>query len=277
MKTKVPASLVAVIVVPIILACNLAGFQKNRSASTPPAAATNIQSGIPFFASPIKLVIPNGLAGSANATNIDTVTDQDGTAWEVAPAHVLITLQGYLITNSFHVPQIFVYPASNYARANASAAMSIKQLQTVLSNPNGSYTPDQLPRVPFFHAGQVFAAQEKTLQFNGGSGVRFVTQYAQDISPVNNGGLFYHFEGLSSNGKYYILAILPTNLPFLPADNNPASSVPSSGFAFPQNNSGSDVENYLKQVTDKINAARPDEFNPSLTLLDALIQSISTQ
>ena len=103
-----------------------------------------------------------------------------------------------------------------------------------------------------------------------------MTQYAQDVSPINNGGLFYHFEGLTSNGTYYIVAILPTQLPFLPVDNNPSSAVPTGGVPFPQNNaSGSDFQNYFKQVTDQINAAQPDQFNPTLTSLDALIQSIS--
>ena len=161
---------------------------------------------------------------------------------------------------------------------NQKAAESIKRLQVILANPNTQYTNDFLPYIPFIDAGQVFAAQEKILPFNGGSGLRIVTQYASDVSPINNGGLFYHFEGLTSDGKYYIVAILPVNLSFLPADNNPDSPVPSGGIAFPQNNaSGTDFENYFKQVTSQIDATAPDQFNPSLNALDALIQSISIQ
>ncbi len=209
---------------------------------------------------------------------MDIVTEQTGASWEAGPAHLQITLQDYSLGSSFHVPQIFVYPAPDYAAENPAAADSLKRLQMILSNPGGQYTNDQYPHIPFFNAGQVFAAQEKTLSFNGGSGIRFVTQYAQDVSPINNGGLFYHFEGLTSDGKNYIVAILPVNLSFLPTDNNPDSPVPPSGIAFPQNNArGSDFENYFKQVTDQINATAPDQFNPSLNTLDALIQSISIQ
>ncbi len=271
-------SIVGIISLTIILACSLFSAPATQISPTIPAAATATQSGIPFFASPIRLVIPDGLATSASAETIDVVTDQTGAPWDIAPAHLQVTFQGYPSNGSFHVPQIFVYPVQEYAAANSSAAESIQRLQDVLSNPGAQYASDQLPRVPFFNAGQVFAAQEKVIQFNGGSGVRIVTQYAQDVSPVNNGGLFYDFEGLTSGGKYYIVAILPAQLPFLPADNNPSSPVPPGGIAFPQNNApGTDFENYFRQVTDLINAARPDQFSPSLTSLDALIQSISIQ
>ncbi|HEY9151440.1 MAG TPA: hypothetical protein VIN60_01035 [Anaerolineales bacterium] len=264
-----------IVLLTVILACSLVSAP-TTSSPTLSAATAQIRNGIPVFASPIRLVIPDGLATGASAKTISAVTDQTGAPWDIAPAHLQLTFQGYPPNGSFHVPQLFVYPAQDYATANPSAAESIKRLQAVLSNPNAQYTNDQLPYVPFFNAGQVFAAQEKIIQFNGGAGIRIVTQYAQDVSPINNGSLFYHFEGLTSDGKYYIVAILPTRLSFLPADNNPGSPVPSGGIAFPQNNaSGVDYENYFKQITDKINAAQPDQFSSSLTSLDSLVQSMT--
>ena len=250
-----------------ILACNLFSVS---GAST--------QIGIPIFASPIRLILPGDLASGVTAETIDVATDQTGVSWDVAPAHLQLTLQGYPLNSSFLVPQIFVYPAPEYAAANQSAAESMKRLQAILSKPDAQYTNDVLPYVPFFNAGQVFAAQEKIINFKGGSGIRIVTQYASDVSPINNGGLFYHFEGLTSDGKFYIVTILPTSLPTLPVDNNPRSPVPSGGIPFPQNDAaGASFENYFKQVTDLVNSSSANEFNPPLTLLDALIQSISTQ
>jgi len=267
----------AILSIPIFLACSLGNASTLPTSSTL-STATETQSGIPFFTSPIRLVIPNGLASSASTETIDVVSDQTGMSWDVAPAHWQITLHGYSLVSSSQVPQIFIYPAPDYAAVNQKAAESIKRLQVILASPNAQYTNDVLPYVPFIDAGQVFAAQKKTLLFNGGSGVRVVTQYASDVSPINNGGLFYHFEGLTNDGKYYIIAILPINLSFLPADNNPDSPVPSGGIAFPPNNaSGSDFESYFKQVTFQIASTAPDQFNPSLNTLDALIQSISIQ
>lgn len=262
----------------IVLACSLVNPTGSRTSSTFPVTSIPERSGIPILASPIKLVIPVGLGTGASAETIDVATDQTGSPWDVAPAHLQLTLQGYPPNASFQVPQIFVYPAQQYAAANQNAAESIKRLQAVLSKPDSQYTNDVLPYVPFFNAGQVFAAQEKIVHFNGGSGFRIVTQYAQDVSPINNGGLFYHFEGLTVDSRFYIVAILPTSLPFLAIDNNPASPVPTGGIPFPQNNaSGSDFENYFHGVTKLINNSSADQFNPSLITLDALIQSISTQ
>jgi hypothetical protein len=259
----------------VILACSLVTSSELQAS---PGVPTAPQTGIPIFASPIRLVIPTGLGTGASAENIDVITDQTGLPWEVAPAHLQLTLQGYTVQNSYHVPQFFVYPSKEYAEANQGAAENIQRLQAILSNPNTQITNDVLPRVPFFNAGQVFAAQEKVIHFNGGSGLRVVTQYAQDVSPINNSGLFYLFEGLTNNGNYYIAVILPTNLPLLVSDNNPASVVPNGGIPFPPNNaSGSSFENYFKQVSELIDKSQADQFDPSLTNLDALIQSMSVQ
>ncbi len=247
-------------------------FSGSVSATATPAA----QAGITISATPIRLMIPPGLASGASADTIDVVTDQTGAPWDVAPAHLQLTLQGYTVGTTSHVPQLFVYPADQYAAMNTAAAESIKRLQTVLANPSGSYDENSLPRVPFYNAGQVLAAQQKILHFSGGSGMRFITQYAQDISPINNGGLFYHFEGLSDNGKYYIVAVLPVNLPFLPVDNNPSSTLPSGGVPFPPSSGpGSAFQEYYKQVAQKIEAAPAAQFGPALDALDALIDSMT--
>ena len=262
----------------VILACSLVSSLGVQGSSTTQVMPTIAPNGIPIYASPIRMVIPDGLGTSATAETIDVITDQTGAPWDVAPAHLQLTLQGYTVQNTFHVPQFFVYPAQEYAAANQRAAESIKRLRAVLANPNSPFADDVLPYVPFINAGQVFAAQEKVVQFNNGSGLRVITQYGQDVSPVNNSGLFYHFEALTADGKYYLVAILPTNLPMLAVYNDPASSVPAGGVPFPPNDaSGSSFNDYYKQVTGLLNNSSADQFNPTLNALDALIQSISAQ
>jgi hypothetical protein len=262
----------------VTLACSLIRTSGPQSSSTLPAASTAVQNGIPISATPIKFVIPPGLGRGVIAKNMDVVTDQTGASWEIAPAHLQLTIQGYAFVNSYFVPQLFVYPAQEYSAVNPTAAEGIKRLQAVLASPNAQYANDVLPYIPFYNAGQVFAAQEEVMQFTGGSGLRAVTQYAQDVSPINNSGLFYHFEGLTADGKYYIIAVLPLNLPFLAGNNDPVATVPAGGIPFPPNNaSGSSFQDYFKQVTALINSAPADQFNPTMGTLDDLIQSISIQ
>jgi hypothetical protein len=257
-----------------LLACNLGGPALTQPSDSV-ASGTAAEPGIPVSATPIRLVIPAGLATGASAETIDVVTDQTGAPWDVAPAHLQLTFEGYALGNSFHVPQLFVYPAQQYASMHPAAAESLKRLQAILADPSGPLSQDTLPRVPFFNAGQVFAAQQQVIHFSGGSGVRFITQYAQDVSPINNSGLFYALAGLTGDGKYYIVSILPVNLPFLAPDNNPNSALPAGGIPFPPSStSGSGFEDYYRQVAQRIDAAPADQFTPPLATLDGLIQSL---
>ena len=256
--------------------CNLGRPAAKQSESGPTASAVTFEPDIPIAAMPIRLTIPGGLATGASAETIDVVTDQTGATWDIVPAHLQLTFQGYALGSTFHVPQLFVYPAQQYAAMNPAAAETVKRLQTVIAHPSVRYGKDTLPRVPFLNAGQVLAVQQRIEHFTGGSGVRFVTQYGQDVSPLNNSGLFYHFAGLSDDGKFYMVAILPVSLPFLAADNDPSRAVPAGGIPFPAPSaSPDDFNNYYSQIAARIDATAPDQFSPSLAILDALIQSIS--
>ena len=269
-------SLALTVLLLAVLACNLGRAAPAQQMPAPIASEAVSQPGIPVAATPIWLVIPEGLATGASAETIDVVTDQTGAPWDVAPAHLQLTFEGYSLGTSFHVPQLFVYPAGQYAGMHPAAAVSLKRLQAVLADPSASYNKDTLPRIPFLNAGQVLAAQEKVIHFTGGSGVRFITQYGQDIAPINNSGLFYDFAGLSDDGKYYIIAILPINVAFLAADGNPDSPVPAGGIPFPASSApGSSFEAYYRQITERIDAAPAGQFTPPLSTLDALIESIT--
>ena len=260
-----------------IMACNAGRVPAAEapSLSAPLAPSPASPHGIPVSATPLELVIPDGLASGATAETIDVVTDQTGAPWDVAPAHLQLTFQDYALQGSFHVPQIFVYPAQQYASLNPAAAESLRRLQTILTNAGGGHDQDSLPRVPFFNAGQVIAAQQRVIPFSGGAGVRFVTQYGQDVSPISNSGLFYHFEGLSQSGSYYIIAVLPINLPFLAADSSLDAPVPAGGVPFPPASAaGPGYEEYFKLMQGRIEAAPADQFTPSLSVLDALAESI---
>jgi hypothetical protein len=133
-----------------------------------------------------------------------------------------------------------------------------------------------LPHLPFANAAQLFAAQMQPLSFKSGQGVRSLTEYAQYTATINNHDLFYHFQGLTGFGESYVVAILPINSAFLAADSDPASPLPAGGIQFP----GYDVtdesqfQGYYQSVTDLLNATPADQFQPSLTSLDALIRSL---
>mgnify|MGYP001282483702 CR=1 FL=1 len=259
--TQVPVDPVGTVV-----AATMQALLTAAPTQTVPAQAPTQISGTPVRCENVSFVLPNGVASGANPEAVPAVGEDSGGPWEVAPAHVKCTLTGYQLQAKFHEPRIFVYPAGEYAGAQESIA----RLQKILAG----FTPmkETLPNVPFFNAGSLIAANIKMVPFQNGSGVRVLTQYAQYSAPINNRELFYHFQGLTSDNKYYVIAILPITAPILPEDEKPEASVPPDGVPLPTDIGPNEV--YYFSVTEKLNVLAPDSYAPSLNALDMLIQSI---
>ena len=232
-------------------------------------AATQF-SGTPISFQYASFVIPNELAGGANTEAVPAVAADSGAPWDVAPAHLKFTLTGYQLQGKFHEPGMYVYPADEYAASSTNAAEQINRIAKILGG--GPLMKETLPIVPFFNAGPLIAASIQRISFQNGSGVRTLTQYDQYAASVNNRELFYHFQGLSKDGKYYVIAILPVTAPVLAEDEKPDAAVPAEGVPIPPNIGPNEV--YYFAVTEKLNSLPPDAYAPSLTTLDALIQSI---
>jgi hypothetical protein len=189
------------------------------------------------------------------------------------PEHLEFTLTSYQLSDKFHKPKLYIYPAQEFA-ADSGAAESIRRLQSILSN-TAPLTAENLPFVPFFNAGQVFTAQMQIIRFQNGAGVRFLTEYAQSFATINNHELFYHFQGLTDDAKYYMIAILPVTAPILAADEKPDSPIPTNGVPFPgYDDPNADFAGYYNAVTAKLNALTSDDFQPSISVLDALMRSM---
>jgi hypothetical protein len=240
------------------------------STSQPPSV-----DGVSVTYGPLGFDLPSGIAGGFVGNQFPRAEGDNVAPWEVTPGHTRITLDGYLLQGKFHQPQIFVYPATEYALMYPAAFESIHRLNNILYSPDAPNLSEPLPGVPFFNAAQIFASNVQAISFQGGSGVRFVTQYAQNAMPVNNHELFYHFQGLSRNGAYYIIAIFPVTAPVLAESNDPGAVLPPGGIPYPDIiNTDVGTQGYYVSVTDLLNATSPDAFTPSLNQLDALIQSM---
>ena len=240
-------------------------------ASTEAATETVTQAGGTSISyEGISFVIPDGVAANANTEKITAVEANSGAPWEIAPTHLRFTLTEYSLQGKFHEPRIFVYPAEEYAQSNPNAAEQIERLKNILAG--ATPLQETLPTVPFFNATAQIAANIKIVSFQNGGGVRWLTQYAQYAAPINNRELFYHFQGLSSDGTDYIIAILPVTAPILAEDEKPEATVPEGGIPIPTDVGPNNV--YYFSVSEKLNSLSPDGFTPSLEALDALIQSI---
>lgn len=112
--------------------------------------------------------------------------------------------------------------------------------------------------------------QVEYLTFEGGSGVRFVSQYGQAAWPINNSDLFYAYQGLTDDGMYLISAILPVSHPSLPADGDTFIGDEYDAFI-------NAYEAYLLNVESQLAIESPLSFSPQLTDLDAMMESMQIE
>jgi hypothetical protein len=231
--------------------------------------------GVEVSADPLSIVLSPGVASGVRGSQIPRADGQDLPYWELTPGHTVLKLEGYLLQEKFHQPQIYVYPAQGYAELFPGAFESMHRLRNVMNVPNASISEEQLPVVPFFNAAQIFASNFQAISFQNGDGVRFLTEYAQYAASVNNHDLFYHFQGFTTDGEYYIVAIFPITAPVLAETSDAGAVLPARGIAYPDiNDPNADFQGYYASVTDLLNANPPEVFTPTLNQLDLLIQSM---
>lgn len=250
------------------------------ASATEAAPQPTAAQGIPVSYKNVSFVLPVGLASDAAPATVPQAGEDVNGPWGAAPEHIEFTLNNYAVpSGAFATRTIHVYPASDYGNLNAGANITLQRVRTLLTSPSTPITVENAPHVPFFNAGTMFVAQAQRIHFQNGDGVRMVTQYSQAVMPVANDGTFYQFVGLTGDGNYLIVAILPVQAPVLQARQDPSSPPPAGGVPFPDMGSmdAQEFVAYMQAVTGKLNDLDSAAFQPSLASLDALVQSLDVQ
>ncbi|MBN2386855.1 MAG: hypothetical protein JXB85_07520 [Anaerolineales bacterium] len=269
MKKTLPLLIVLVLVT---LACNT----PTPVVTTPPPIVTEppVTTEAPVItAAPPVNVTCNEISiyldpGVAAGYTCETVPEST-MEMEIRPEYTKLTLQGYALSDRFFVPHISVFPVQGYTDLLPDFVPGrVAELQGLLA---GTPPGDSLPFLPVFNAAQTFHAQYQVVPFVDGSGIRFLTLYAQYFAPINNHDLFYTYQALTADGQYWISAILPVSHPTLPENaDNPPGGLTWEEFS-------NNYVPYITDLTSSLNAQDPASFAPSLALLDALAASITIQ
>lgn len=212
----------------------------------------------------IRFVYPPSVAAGVDPANKAEMEDMVGTI----PAHVEFTFNSYVWDGSMHTPIIYVYSTDAYRAANEYAAEDIDQLNTLLFERPAN--PENIPFLPMWNAGQMFASNIEYMEFQNGIGVRFLTQYGQDVSPVNNNGLFYTFQGLTNDGQWYVSAVFPVSHATLPPAGD---QVPGGDWEAFSNN----YITYIGETEAMLNVQTNESFYPDLSELDGIIESLQVK
>jgi len=246
-----------------------------QAANNPSSTNQPEATGISVSFQNISFTIPEGLASGASSEIVPAQDESTGGPWGVSPEYIQFVLMDYSPKDEILPPVIRIYPAQEYAASNSWAQSSLAKLQAILASPSMPLTNENLSTIPFNGAAaQQYAAQAKLIAFKNGNGVSMISQYAQFPGPILKDNSYYHYEGLTSDGKYMVAIMLPVTLPLQASAENPSAD----GVIYPSDISDVNaLDAYFQGITNLLNTANPDSFQPNLTLLNALVQSIQIQ
>lgn len=256
--------------------------------TTPPLSATtnlgSLEEKTIVFEG-INFSYPFSLAERASAHNIPAFIDPAGFMYDDIPEHVRFDFSNPYTTRAPFAkfqpggfpwlkhqnpespeiwPQIYIFPTREYAEINPLAGERIGALKILLDG-NALPTGGELPVLPTFNSSQDFHSQLQPLTFQGGRGLRFVTRYSQGVAPIVNPVVFYTFQGLTEDGSLYVAAFFPLHVPFLP-DQVQVEDWDAFNRGY---------QDYMADITSKMEKLDLDDFEPDLESLDALIRSMT--
>jgi hypothetical protein len=166
--------------------------------------------------------------------------------------------------------QVVIYPAPPFrelfVKAGQGKGNPVDLLRALLKKGTAT-VKGEIPILPPADAAQVFKARVKLLPFHGGKGLAFVTAYAQDTVPVANDALFYTFQGLTGDGRYWVAVYYPLTASALP------KTVRDSPEAKDFKAFDAHFQTYLKKTVHALEDPKT-VYTPDLGKLDALVRSI---
>lgn len=233
----------------------------------PTVNAGNLVSanGVSFYYDP-------SLAGGVSATIQPAAPYSDSLPyWEITSEQAVFTFENYLIGDHLHTAAIRVFSLDEYVLAFDSEILidEAASLATLIADRDEAYQ-GQVAIFPQWPAAEMMSSNFSYLDFNGGSGVRFLAQHGQAALPINNHEIAYIFEGFTSDHRWYVQAVFPINHPLLQADS---SQIPGGDYeAFVEM---SNYQAYITGIRDLLESQPDDSFTPNLELLDALVRSIT--
>jgi len=122
-----------------------------------------------------------------------------------------------------------------------------------------------LPFLPLMLHGQTVKARAQYIETNYVRGIEFITTSQAAAEPFLNNQFFYTFQGLSTDGQYYVSMVIPLTTELFPAEIPVNFDMATFVDTLPQ---------YLADSVEMLNNATASDFAPNLETVDDLIESI---
>jgi len=187
---------------------------------------------------------------------------EDDNPWWSTPEHREYRFNNWVLSDAFHTPTIRIYPVADFIAINENVSSGLDALRIALD----TYPADHsgLLVSDLFNAGQLYQSNVKYIDFQNGTGARWLSQYGQGYYSVGWPNLFYTYQGLTDDGLYYVSMILPINHPYLPDVD-----VADLDDDFYENYGA-----YRDGVVAQLEGESDNTFMPSLVLLDKIVASL---
>ena len=233
-------------------------------------------SGTFFHFEEVIFDIPAELASNAGGNRIAIETDEDDPNMVFIPEHTVITFEGYTDDNfsEFELPEMRIYRSDSLTDVvtpiGAASRQVLADLPTYLQERPILYdaltATDGLRDIPDVRYGAKHGLMTNVeyLDFENGSGIRFVTYYTQAPIPADNTNLLYRFMGITDDRSHIVSGTFPIDIPELPPTEDYQNSETDILLHFLY---APAAELFIENIAEQ-------EFTPDLAQLDALIQTL---
>lgn len=202
---------------------------------------------------------------------------------EVEPRHVIFTFDSCK-TDYCWEGFIAIYPLEDFPRMYSvnkdmmqEMEKEVEAFRKVVNDKNVLYE-GEIPYLRWVDASQSFQTNVKLSQFDKGKGIFLVTYMNTEMALISNDHLRYIFEGLTDDGKYYVLADMPVTVKFLPDEPPREFEGYKEEFLhdpYPYSVAHNKrYKNYISSITRRLEKLPASSFHPDLKYLEKVIASL---
>ena len=174
---------------------------------------------------------------------------------------------------------MYIFPVAEYTglysgQGNESVAQQVVRLEELIATADGRQSDPEgwMPLLPPPSSLMDRWVQFLDLDFNSGRGVRYVSDspFRQSIGVWANDTMDYYYQGLTTDGLYYVSLKWPVSTESLPNTEAEATDELKAQVSDPDS-----YAVYAQETKDMLNALPSSAWDPDLARLDAMVQSLT--
>lgn len=177
-----------------------------------------------------------------------------------------------------------IFPVDGFPRAFAVSRHYVNvfneqlgNLKKAIKNKNFRVN-NEIPLIYFGDGGQELEAKVKHFSFQNGKGILFITHWNYEMALMSNENLEYVFAGLTSDGKYYVLARMPVSAAFLPDNSPPEFEGFKERDIYKEDKATFQrYKKYNLSIKTRLENLPPEKFEPNLKSFEEIISTLKIE